>query len=177
MRLSFTRCVPLIIAGALLVSTSARAEVTKVTIANRTVVADGQLFGQVGPYEKLTGTIEFALDPADKHNARIVDLIKAKRDAVAESLRLRLQQIEAGRGTIEDLYLSSKRLADAELELQEKKADRIAALEAHFKRMKDNEEMMKLRFEAGQATGQDFAMARYYRYEAELALEREKAMK
>ena len=49
-------------------STSARAEVTKVTIADRTVVAGGQAFGQVGPYEKLTGTIEFALDPADRHN-------------------------------------------------------------------------------------------------------------
>jgi len=53
---------------ALAIATDARAEVTKVTIANRTVVAGGEAFGQVGPYEKLTGTIEFALDPADKHN-------------------------------------------------------------------------------------------------------------
>ena len=51
------------------------------TIANRTVVAGGQAFGQVGPYEKLTGTIEFALDPADQHNARIVDLEHAARAA------------------------------------------------------------------------------------------------
>ena len=55
------------------------AEVTTVTIANRAVVAGGQAFGQVGPYEKLTGTIEFALDPADKHNSRIVDLEHATR--------------------------------------------------------------------------------------------------
>ena len=61
--------------------TSARAEVTKVTIASRTVVAGGQAFGQVGPYEKLTGTIEFALDPADRHNSRIVDLEHAARGA------------------------------------------------------------------------------------------------
>ena len=60
-----------------------RAEVTKVTIANRAVVAGGQAFGQVGPYEKLTGTIEFALDPADKHNSRIVDLEHATRGAMA----------------------------------------------------------------------------------------------
>ena len=57
------------------------AEVTTVTIANRVVVAGGQAFGQVGPYEKLTGTIEFALDPADKHNSRIVDLEHAPRGA------------------------------------------------------------------------------------------------
>src|SRR5262245_38082645 len=62
-----------------LVASDAGAEVTKVTIANRTVVAEGQGFGQVGPYEKLTGTIEFALDPADKHNSRVVDLENAVR--------------------------------------------------------------------------------------------------
>ena len=66
---------------ALAIATYARAEVTKVTIANRTVVAGGEAFGQVGPYEKLTGTIEFALDPADKHNSRVVDLEHAARAA------------------------------------------------------------------------------------------------
>ena len=66
---------------ALAIATDARAEVTKVTIANRTVVAGGEAFGQVGPYEKLTGTIEFALDPADKHNSRVVDLEHAARAA------------------------------------------------------------------------------------------------
>ena len=48
---------------------------------HRAVVAGGQAFGQVGPYEKLTGTIEFALDPADTHNTRIVDLEHATRGA------------------------------------------------------------------------------------------------
>ena len=66
---------------ALAIAADTRAEVTKVTIANRTVVAGGQAFGQVGPYEKLTGTIEFALDPADKHNSRVVDLEHAARAA------------------------------------------------------------------------------------------------
>jgi hypothetical protein len=57
----------------------ATAEVTKVTIASRAVVANGQPFGSVGPYEKLTGTIEFALDPAHPRNKRIVDLDAAAR--------------------------------------------------------------------------------------------------
>jgi hypothetical protein len=73
--------VPAVIACALLISASARAEVTRVTIANRSVVAEGQAFGQVGPYEKLTGTIEFAIDPKDKHNTRIVDLEHAAKGA------------------------------------------------------------------------------------------------
>jgi hypothetical protein len=70
-----------ILTCAALIPTDARAEVTKVSIASRTVVADGRAFGSVGPYEKLTGTIEFALDPTDEHNARIVDLEHATRAA------------------------------------------------------------------------------------------------
>ena len=49
-------------------------EVTGVTIASRTIVANGQAFGTVGAYEKLTGTVAFALDPSDPRNARVVDL-------------------------------------------------------------------------------------------------------
>lgn len=58
---------------------SISAEVTRVSIASRAVVAGGQSFGATGPYEKLIGTIEFALDTADRHNARIVDLEHAAR--------------------------------------------------------------------------------------------------
>jgi hypothetical protein len=50
------------------------AEVTKVTVASRQVVAGGQPFGSTGPYEKLVGTIEFALDPSHRQNKPIVDL-------------------------------------------------------------------------------------------------------
>jgi hypothetical protein len=60
---------------------SASAEVTNVTIASRTVVADGQPFGTIGPYERLVGRIEFAIDPADPHNRVIVDLEHAPRGA------------------------------------------------------------------------------------------------
>ncbi len=63
----------------LLLPSLAASEVAKVTIASRVTVADGQAFGKVGPYEKLTGTIEFALDPADPHNRPIVDLQHAPR--------------------------------------------------------------------------------------------------
>jgi hypothetical protein len=57
------------------------AEVTSVTITTRTIVAGGQSFGATGPYERLIGRIEFALDPADPHNAAIVDLNYASRDS------------------------------------------------------------------------------------------------
>ena len=53
------------------------AEVTKVNVTSRVTVANGQAFGNTGPYEKLTGTIEFAVDPKEPHNARITDIDRA----------------------------------------------------------------------------------------------------
>jgi hypothetical protein len=65
--------------GFILLHTVAFAEVTKVSITTRGTVANGQAFGAAGPYQRLSGTIEFALDPKDLHNARIVDLDRAPR--------------------------------------------------------------------------------------------------
>ena len=69
--------VPILVAALTLAASQVFAEVTKVTITSRTPVADGQPFGATGPYEKLVGRIEFAIDPRDRHNERIVDLIHA----------------------------------------------------------------------------------------------------
>jgi alpha/beta hydrolase family protein len=52
-------------------------EVTKVNVTSRVTVANGQAFGKTGPYEKLTGTIDFAVDPKEPHNARITDIDRA----------------------------------------------------------------------------------------------------
>lgn len=55
--------------------------VTRLEIRSRRPYADGQAFGEVGPYERFDGTIQFAVDPADAANRAIVDLDKAARDA------------------------------------------------------------------------------------------------
>lgn len=60
---------------------SAVGEVTRVTITSHAVVADGHAFGATGAYERLAGRIDFALDPKDRHNSRIVDLEHAPRGA------------------------------------------------------------------------------------------------
>ena len=64
--------------GVLLLPTLVFAEVTKVNVVSRVTVANGQAFGNTGPYERLTGTIEFAVDPKEPHNARIADIDRAK---------------------------------------------------------------------------------------------------
>ena len=71
------RTIALLMLGLLVVPTVVRGEVTKVNITNRVTVANGQAFGKTGPYEKLTGTIEFAVDPKEPHNARITDIDRA----------------------------------------------------------------------------------------------------
>jgi hypothetical protein len=60
---------------------SAQAAVERVRILERTPFAGGIAFGAAGPYEKIRGVADFALDPNAPANARIVDLKLAPRDA------------------------------------------------------------------------------------------------
>lgn len=50
------------------------AEVERIDIVSRELVANGQTFGPVGPYEKLRAQVHFTLDPAHPANGRVVDL-------------------------------------------------------------------------------------------------------
>jgi len=79
-RLMETRAVCLATLVALLTAGAAHAEVTRVQIRSRVDALGGRAFGNVGPYEVLAGTIEFAVDPANPHNQVIVDVDKAPRD-------------------------------------------------------------------------------------------------
>ncbi|HUR33491.1 MAG TPA: hypothetical protein VM032_06825 [Vicinamibacterales bacterium] len=72
-------CFP--IACAVLAALPAHAEVTRVDIRNRADALGGRAFGSAGAYEVLSGTIYFAVDPANPHNRVIVDLDKAPRNA------------------------------------------------------------------------------------------------
>jgi hypothetical protein len=88
------------------IASAAQAEVTGVAIASRITVADGKPFGAVGPYEKLRGTIRFAIDPTDPRNARIADLDHAPRATdgrvhfSADLYVLRPVQPERGNGVL-----------------------------------------------------------------------------
>lgn len=62
----------------------AAAAVTRVDIKARQVVAGGQRFGAVGPYESLSGTVYFELDPADPHNRLVTDLDRAPKNAAGK---------------------------------------------------------------------------------------------
>ncbi|HEX6213911.1 MAG TPA: hypothetical protein VFZ38_03785, partial [Vicinamibacterales bacterium] len=59
----------------------ADASVTRLQIDRREIVLNGRPFGAAGPYEKLSGKVHFALDPALPQNAIIVDLNLAPKNA------------------------------------------------------------------------------------------------
>ncbi len=63
---------------------AAEARVTRVEILSRSEIQDGRAFGLAGAYEKITGRIYFAVDPANAHNRQIIDLEKAPRNAQGE---------------------------------------------------------------------------------------------
>jgi hypothetical protein len=60
------------------------ARVVKLRIDRREPVLSGKAFGSAGAYERLVGTVEFALDPNAAMNANIVDLKLAPRNARGE---------------------------------------------------------------------------------------------
>ncbi|MGZ8156195.1 MAG: alpha/beta hydrolase domain-containing protein [Burkholderiales bacterium] len=55
--------------------------VTGFEIGTRAVVLGGKAFGETGAYEKISGTIRFAVDPEHALHRSIADLALAKRDA------------------------------------------------------------------------------------------------
>jgi hypothetical protein len=82
MRLSARFMTVLLLCTAFIATSQAR--VVRVEIASRTDIDNGKHFGAAGAYEKITGRVYFAVDPANLHNRQIVDLDKAPRNAHGE---------------------------------------------------------------------------------------------
>jgi hypothetical protein len=73
----------LLLAVVVLLCTSppVHAEVVDMKVIRRQPFAGGQSFGDVGPYEQITGIARFAIDPQHPRNQLIVDLALAPRNA------------------------------------------------------------------------------------------------
>jgi hypothetical protein len=72
------------LAASLATPSTALAHVVRVVIDKREPIAAGASFGAVGAYERLTGRVYFAFDPANPHDRQIVDLSRAPRNAEGE---------------------------------------------------------------------------------------------
>jgi len=67
-----------------LLTVTAQARVVRVEVLSRSDIQQGKPFGTAGAYEKITGRVYFAVDPANMHNRQIVDLGLAARNARGE---------------------------------------------------------------------------------------------
>ncbi|HEV2991866.1 MAG TPA: alpha/beta hydrolase domain-containing protein [Candidatus Angelobacter sp.] len=76
------RLVWLILLG--LFNSFAQAHVVRVEITSRADIQGGKPFGTAGVYEKITGRVYFAVNPAGLHNRQIVDIDKAPRNSQGE---------------------------------------------------------------------------------------------
>jgi hypothetical protein len=67
--------------AAALAAASSQAAVVEVKVESRQPVLAGAPFGEAGAYERLDGTVTFALDPGHGENRKIVDLDHAPRNS------------------------------------------------------------------------------------------------
>jgi len=94
-------------------SSPVAAEVVRIDVRSRADLLDGQPFGAAGPYEKVAGTIFFAVDPALPANRIVADVDKAPRNAngrvefSADFFLIKPKRIERGNGAV--LYEVSNR--------------------------------------------------------------------
>ncbi len=97
----------------LLVAAPVSAEVVRIEVKSRTPVVAGRAFGTAGPYERLAGTIYFAIDPRNSANLIIADIDKAPRNAAGKvefsSDFYLIKPVDSARGNGTVLYEVSNR--------------------------------------------------------------------
>ena len=100
-------------ATALFQGAPALADVDRIEVLERTLLADGKAFGNVGPYERLRGRLYFAVEPGAAENQTIADIRLAPRDAAGRVTFaadfLLLKPLDAARGNSRLLYEAPNR--------------------------------------------------------------------
>src|SRR6266550_318480 len=96
-----------------LAATPASADVARIEVQSRSDLLGGHAFGAAGPYEKLSGKIFFAVDPALPANRIVTDIGNAPRNAAgkvefsSDFYLIKPKRIERGNGAV--LYEVSNR--------------------------------------------------------------------
>ncbi len=108
-----TRTIAALLTVLCLVTSTADAEIVRIEVRSRTDLAGGKLFGLAGSYERLIGTIYFAVDPDNPANRIITDIAFAPRNADgmvefhSDFFLIKPKDVERGNGTL--LYEVSNR--------------------------------------------------------------------
>jgi hypothetical protein len=89
------------------------AEVVRIEVTSRADLVGGQPFGAAGPYEKISGKVFFAVDPALPANRIVTDIDRAPRNAAgkvefsSDFFLIKPKRVEKGNGAV--LYEVSNR--------------------------------------------------------------------
>jgi len=110
-----------------------------------------------------------------KDDAKVKKLLQDMVQAAKEEYKLREQAYLNLTASPEPLAGAARRILTAELEQSEKKEDRVKACEEYLQRITGVAKHAMNFYKTGQATQADAMQAEYYRLEAEIMLEREKA--
>jgi hypothetical protein len=103
-------------------------------------------------------------------------LQRRRAEAVARAYKEAFDLYREGRTRdVDRIYRWSERWFRAEEDLSDKKADRIAAAERHWQRMKRLEDLVRGSYKAGAAAAIELPAVEYYRLDAEIALAKAKA--
>jgi WD40 repeat protein len=86
--------------------------------------------------------------PAAEKTGELKKLLRDRRDALAEAARARKPLADLGREDPKRLLSAELAVLDAELDLKDSPADRVAILEKILKLWKDRADLLKLRLEA-----------------------------
>jgi hypothetical protein len=120
--------------------------------------------------------VDNPLDAKELANAKFAaqadlkELVQAKLEADRVENEARYGEFLTGRGTLDILLGSSLRRLESELALSGTPADRVAAYERHWARMKQIEIINKGRFDRERISIQDYLQPRYFFLEAEIWL-------
>jgi hypothetical protein len=96
-------------------------------------------------------------------------------EAARRTCQALAQEYLEGKATVEQVHQWSQRWLNAQRDLSSKKADQLAALEAHVSRMQELEKAARTRFDSHRGALSDLSAAEYHRIDAQLALSRAKS--
>jgi hypothetical protein len=109
-------------AALIFLSATLEARVVRFVVEKKRPMANGAVYGEVGPYERLDGIAYFEVDPRDKLNAVIVNVDKARRNAKGmvefSAPFVIIKPVDTARGNHKILYGINNRGNNIELPFQ-----------------------------------------------------------
>jgi hypothetical protein len=107
-----------------------------------------------------------------KDPEEVKKLLKQRVEVLGKAMTAQQDSFKAGRITLDSIQEVARLLLKAELELASNKAERITAHLNYFKRAREAEMLMTVKYNAGRAGYADYLLATAERLKAEIALRR-----